>query len=211
MAKRRSGDTREKLLTAAGEVFVEKGFHHATVAEICNRAGANIASVNYYFGSKEALYQEAWRHSFAAAIKLHPQDGGVSADAPAEERLRGQVKALIERIADERSKDFCISLMEVVNPTGLLREVMLSELNPLHMQTLALMRQLLGPKAPEQHVAFCEISTISMCIHPILLQRACLRATDAGNLAAIDDLEAFVDHVVKFALAGIAATRELNR
>ncbi|RXF57379.1 TetR family transcriptional regulator, partial [Enterococcus faecalis] len=37
----------------------------ATVAEICARAGANIAAVNYYFGGKVALYQEAWRHCLA--------------------------------------------------------------------------------------------------------------------------------------------------
>ncbi|HSO08870.1 MAG TPA: TetR family transcriptional regulator, partial [Desulfoprunum sp.] len=64
MGRRKSGGTREKLLSAASDVFVDKGFRDATVAEICRRAGANISAVNYYFGSKEALYQEAWRHSF---------------------------------------------------------------------------------------------------------------------------------------------------
>jgi AcrR family transcriptional regulator len=207
MARQRSGDTREKLLAAATEVFVAKGFRDATVAEICALADANVAAVNYHFGSKEALYQEAWRHSFAASIKNHPQDGGANAEAPVEERLRGQVKALIERISDERSKDFFISQREFVNPTGLLGEVMKAEMIPLRMQTLALMRELLGPRASEQQVAFCTISLISLCIHPILIQRFRQRAKVAGAPVVIDDLEAFADHVVQFALAGIAATR----
>jgi len=63
MSRKRTGATREKLLVAASDVFVEKGFRDATVADICNRAAANISAVNYYFGSKEALYQESWRHS----------------------------------------------------------------------------------------------------------------------------------------------------
>jgi AcrR family transcriptional regulator len=207
MAKQRAGDTREKLLTAASEVFVEKGFRDATVAEICNRAAANVAAVNYHFGSKEALYRETWRHSFAASIKAHPQNGGVSAEAPAEERLRGQVKALIDWVADEYSRDFFISQREFVSPTGLLSEVMKSEMIPLRQQTLSLIRELLGPEATEQQTVFCEMCLISMCLHPMLIQRIRKRTQDAGTPTAIDDLTAFTDYVIKFSLAGIAATK----
>ena len=51
--------TRGKLLAAAGEIFAEKGFRETTIAEICLKAGTNVAAVNYHFGSKEALYSEA--------------------------------------------------------------------------------------------------------------------------------------------------------
>ena len=54
MSRKRSGAKKEKLLAAAGDVFIEKGFRDATVAEICARAEANISAVNYHFGSKEA-------------------------------------------------------------------------------------------------------------------------------------------------------------
>jgi len=204
MGRRKSGGTREKLLTAASDVFVDKGFRDATVAEICRRAGANISAVNYYFGSKEALYQEAWHHSFAASIKSHPPDGGVGADAPAAERLRGQIRALIARIADTDNRDFFISQMEFINPTGLLQEVMESELIPLRESTIALMHDLLGPEIPLQQVVFCELCIISMCIHPIMMQK--IRRQTEG-LDVINDLEAFADHVLTFALAGIAAIK----
>ncbi|QEM69949.1 DUF1956 domain-containing protein [Geobacter sp. FeAm09] len=210
MSRKKSHTTREKILSAACDVFVEKGFRDATVAEICKRAGANISAVNYYFGSKEALYQETWHHSFAESMKAHPQDGGVSADAPAEERLRGHLKALVERIADESTRDFFISQMEVANPTGLLEEVMRLEFDPLRDKTLAVVRELLGPDATERHVDFCETGIISMCIYPMMMRRVRLRhgATAIGPpVAFVDDLGAFADHVVAFALAGIAALR----
>lgn len=211
MTRKRSSATKEKLLTAATDVFIEKGFRDATVFDICNRAEANISAVNYYFGSKEALYQDAWRYAFAESIKAYPQDGGVSKAAPAAERLRGQLTALIERIADENNKDFFISQMEMVNPTGLLAEVMKSELIPMREKTLAVVRELLGPEATEQQVAYCETCIISMCIHPMLIDRIKRRANNSDFPVIIEDSKAFVDHVVTFALAGIDAIRENGR
>ncbi len=207
MARKKMSNTKEKLLAAASDVFAEKGFRDATVAEICNYAGANVAAVNYHFGSKDALYQEAWRFSFAESMNAHPQDGGVSDDAPAEERLRGQLRALIERISDAENKDFKISQREFSNPTGLLDEVVRSEVIPLREKTLALVSELLGPNASEQQVVFCEMSVISMCIHPIVMQPHRTKSADYEMPPAIDDIEAYTKHVVKFALAGMKAVK----
>src|ERR1035441_5647720 len=113
MIRKKSEAKKEKLLAAAGDVFIEKGFRDATIAEICSRAEANISAVNYHFGSKEALYQEAWRHSFTESLKMYPLDGWGSETAPAEEQLRDQLTAMIRRIADENNKDFFIAQMEM--------------------------------------------------------------------------------------------------
>ena len=62
--KTKSEKTRNRLLTAASRIFAEKGFQEATIAEICEQAKANIASVNYHFRDKETLYLESWRFAF---------------------------------------------------------------------------------------------------------------------------------------------------
>lgn len=56
-------ETRERLLQAAEQVFVESGFYDATVREICKRARVNLALVNYHFGDKVQLYIEVLRRS----------------------------------------------------------------------------------------------------------------------------------------------------
>ncbi len=55
MAVRSAAITREKLLTAAHELFVERADHTATVSEICTRADVNVAMVKYCFGNKAGL------------------------------------------------------------------------------------------------------------------------------------------------------------
>lgn len=54
----RTEDPRERIISAAREVFIEQGFDLATVREITLRADVNVAAINYYFGSKDELIGE---------------------------------------------------------------------------------------------------------------------------------------------------------
>ena len=47
--------TRDRLLAAAHDLFYERRSTSASVAEICERAGTNVAMVKYWFGSKDGL------------------------------------------------------------------------------------------------------------------------------------------------------------
>jgi AcrR family transcriptional regulator len=48
--------TEEKILNAARSIFTKKGFLATTVRDIATEANTNVASVNYYFRSKENLF-----------------------------------------------------------------------------------------------------------------------------------------------------------
>jgi AcrR family transcriptional regulator len=47
--------TRQRLLDAAERSFVEHGYEGTTLRALAAEAGANIAAVNYHFGSKDGL------------------------------------------------------------------------------------------------------------------------------------------------------------
>ena len=213
MTKVRSGtsDTQTRLLASACEVFAQKGYRDATIAEICERAGANVAAVNYYFRNKETLYAEAWRVAFQRSIKAHPPDGGVPLGAPAEERLRGRVLSVMQRMVDPKSHEFDIFHKEHANPTGLLAEVMRESIQPLRRQLTLIVRDLLGPRASEQQVELCQMSIMAQCFHILIRERHRKMFPGAGSVppAMCLDLsvEVMADHVVRFSLAGIRELR----
>jgi AcrR family transcriptional regulator len=57
-AESKAEDPRDRIISAAKDVFIEQGFDLATVREITLRADVNVAAVNYYFGSKDELISE---------------------------------------------------------------------------------------------------------------------------------------------------------
>jgi AcrR family transcriptional regulator len=50
-------ETSQRILDAAELLFVEHGFAGTSMRQITSAAGVNIAAVNYYFGSKDGLFQ----------------------------------------------------------------------------------------------------------------------------------------------------------
>ena len=110
-------DTPRRLLEAAGEVFAAKGFQAATVREICRRAGANLAAVNYHFGDKHQLYIEAVKHAQCCGEEDPlPQ---WPPDTPPAAKLRGYVHRMLARFLDDRRPAWHAQLMarEMAEPT----------------------------------------------------------------------------------------------
>ena len=56
-----NSETEKKILTAAGEIFLEKGHAGARMQEIADRAGINKALLHYYFRSKDKLFHIVFR------------------------------------------------------------------------------------------------------------------------------------------------------
>lgn len=50
-------DKKEHIMNAAIELFAEKGFEGSSIRDLATRADVNVAMVNYYFGSKDKLFE----------------------------------------------------------------------------------------------------------------------------------------------------------
>lgn len=51
--------TKEKIIKVTMEIIAAEGFQNVTIRKIANRAGVNLAAVNYHYGSKDAVINEA--------------------------------------------------------------------------------------------------------------------------------------------------------
>jgi len=205
--KTKSGKTRERLLTAASRIFAEQGFQESTIADICEHAETNIASVNYHFGDKESLYLEAWRYAFNQELDNHPSDGGIPEAASAEQRLAGRIRSLIARVADDNSYSFAIINKEMAQPTRLLADILEKEINPQRLQMLALLKECLGQAATEQRIQYCHTSIMGQCFQLLRLKHMQSARNFPHYPGDLSDSKAFAEHVVQFSLAGIQAIR----
>jgi len=199
--------TRIRLLNAASRIFAEKGFQDATIAEICGQAKANIASVNYHFRDKETLYLESWRFAFNHELTLYPPDGGLTSDAPAEQRLAERIKSLVSRMGDEKSYSFAIIHKEMAQPTRLLADILEKEINPQRMQMFALLKECLGHTATEQQIQYCHASIMGQCFQLLRLKHMQGARPFRSHPSDLSNTKAFAEHVVQFSLAGIEAIR----
>jgi AcrR family transcriptional regulator len=205
-------ETRRQLLISASEVFAVRGFRGATIAEICRKAKANTAAVNYHFGNKETLYVKSWRFAFEQSLRTYPPDGGVPEDSPVEERLRGRILAIMRRIVDPSSHDLDIVYKETANPTGLLAGVIQQALEPIFRGFTLVIRELLGPGATEQQALLCLMSIRAQCFGPLMRERR-RKLNPSGPMPAtqdpvMEDVESLANHVTQFSLAGIQAVKQ---
>ena len=209
MRKRKDGiETRKRILEAATEVFADKGFRDATVAEICKRAQANAASVNYHFRDKESLYVEVWKHAAEQAAQLYPFDGGVAAQAPASERLRGHIHALVKRMTDNGHLGHFhrLHMMEMANPTGFIDEVIKKIRQPHRDQVQKALCELLGDAARESDIELCELSIIGQCF--AARHGRGMRTPASRAKLTKSELEELAEHITRFSLAGIETIRK---
>lgn len=102
-------ETREKMLTAAMEIFSEKGYLAATTREIADFAGINEVTIFRHFGNKENLFMEAFNRHTVVSILARELEGKFTGNL--EQDLRLLAKSYLE-IALQRAKYIRRALLE---------------------------------------------------------------------------------------------------
>jgi len=198
-------ETRRQLLEAAGDVFAEFGFRNATVREICRRAGANVAAVNYHFGDKETLYTEVLRYAHGKALAKYPTLLDVTEAAAPEEKLRAFVNSFLLRIFDTGPTAWHGKLMsrEMIEPTAALDSLVEERMRPMAGQLWQIVAAILDCPRDDERVRLCAFSVVSQCVfyhhcRPVIgrlfPQQAPLDQADIARLA---------EHITHFSLAAM--------
>lgn len=196
-------ETRQKLIEAAGEVFAEVGFENATVREICSRAGANIAAVNYHFRDKLGLYTEVLKSAMMAQQAATPNTGIAHPQDP-----RAGLKTLIHdwlgRMTEDNKRGWLARLMahEMSHPTPALDRVA-EAMEPNYLQFRKLVGKIIGRDPEDARTRMCVHSVVGQVLQYTQSRPMLSRLWPGIDLDNEKQRHAIADHIVAFSLAGM--------
>lgn len=198
--------TREDILTAAVEIFAEKGLDGASVREICQAAGTNSASINYHFESKAALYRAVVELAYRAAT-VHPMPTLEDHDEDPHRALAAWIDWYLHRIL-EPGGDAAnrLLLRESANPSGALDGFVASVIYPVYEGLERIVERMCPRELDARRMHLQCVSILGQC----LVHRVCrpmlekLPVEPPIHEAGIPDIAAIV---TANALAAIDSTR----
>jgi TetR/AcrR family transcriptional regulator, regulator of cefoperazone and chloramphenicol sensitivity len=200
--------TKVRLLEAAGEEFAGKGYDAARVRPICERAGANVAAINYYFGDKEQLYVEA-------VLDAHRCGAGgdeeISLELAPAQQLQCFIHHFLSRVLaidhpdDWRHK---LTLREMLHPTSASDVVIREAIRPKFERLQGILKQLC-PAADERKLNALSFSVIGQCLHYRMARSIAERLIGPDAFGALD-LNYLTDHITSFCLAALGSAPPLD-
>jgi len=201
---------KDRLLDAAEGLFCEHGFKGTSIRDIAASAGCNIASVNYYFGSKEGLYEEVWhRHLIPMRDARIESINKVMSQAEG----RPNLEDLLRSFADT----FVGSMVDT-NKSSRLGKLMAREYIDSHLPSDMFVNDVMTPTINAMHIALVKtcpdldeskimpvvFSVIGQLVHLVHVKTMFKHGGDDLNLPIFDSNE-IIEHIVKFSAAGIRA------
>lgn len=197
--------TRAQLLEAAGQIFAERGVDRATGKEICERAGTNAAAVNYYFGGMEGLYAAVLQAAHDRFITVEALAAAVAAEPDARAKLEAVIRLVVGTLTGPLSSTWAVRVLgrELVAPTPALDRLRREQFLPKAAILKGIVGDLMGLPPDHPTVARGCVSIVAPFLLLLLADRTTLLA--AFPAFGADGPESIARHMLRFALAGLAA------
>jgi AcrR family transcriptional regulator len=153
------GDARQRLLGCGLRLFAQQGYAKTSTRELAEAAGANIASISYYFGDKAGLYRAVFFEPHGA-----PCDLGEACSAPGlslDQALKRLYAGFLEPLqqGDVARLRMKLHYREMLEPTGLWEEEITHSIQPMHEALLALLCRHFSLAQPDD-----ELRRLAVCI-----------------------------------------------
>lgn len=196
-----SAATRQKLVDSAGPIFAEKGYYSATVREICKRAGANVAAVNYHFKDKLGLYEEVLIQCKRAAhvdqIRALLDQGGSPEDI-----LRDVIRARVRGMRKNAMASWQLRIFahELADPSPVLSRMINRVSRPIYDRLLELTGKIIGMPSRHMKTRLCAHSVMGQILFYVFAGPLFARFSPEMKLTD-EMLEQIADHIADFSLA----------
>ncbi len=188
-------------------MFAKQGFKNTTVRDIARRANVNLASVNYYFGSKQGLYEAVCRYSCGAPGEA-PQVFAIDESAGPRHQLSSFIHQFMCTILLHGTSSLQGRIMarEMMEPTPALQIIVQEIIRPRQEQLSAIIRAILGDTADAALVRRCCFSIVGQCLY-YRFARVVAQELQPGLVFDETTVASIADHITLFtvqALKGLA-------
>jgi AcrR family transcriptional regulator len=206
----KTDNPKERIISAATEIFSEKGYKSATIRDICKKADVSVSLVNYHFKNKIALYEEIAVGAVRRAFTANPMENFVSEDQTPQEKLKNTIRLMMHRLYGQNglgADKYTVKLIarELTNPTEIMDIIYGNYLMHMIKFFRSIIGDLLGDM--EQNEAMRFVSSIAgQCLHPLLASDILSRA-GFTQLRSYEEIEKHADHIYRFSIGGINAVK----
>jgi AcrR family transcriptional regulator len=159
-------NTKEKVIEAAIQIFIKKGYGGARMQEIADRAGINKGLLHYYFKSKENLF-----HAVMLKVmqQIAPQ---IDLLINSEEEIRVKVRQFVELYIDIliQNPHLPAFVLAELNMNGefFVREIFRkNKINPMKL-ILQIQMEIADGKLKPVNPFNLLVNILSMCIFPFI-------------------------------------------
>ncbi|WP_137389418.1 CerR family C-terminal domain-containing protein [Rhodoligotrophos defluvii] len=213
-SRRRAPDrrdaTRERLLTAAIDVFGRYGFDATTTRALAEAAGVNLQAIPYHFGGKEGLYIAAADH-LAQIISSHVSgrreqirarieqaDGGLEV-AEARQLLVQMMRTMLGLFVSRQSEPWArFILREQMEPTEAFERIYGRVMKPTLEVIGRLVAIILGEEVGSEHVRLRTVTLLGSLVVFRMANAAVLAQLGWESIGPreLDRIHAVVDELV---------------
>lgn len=208
--------TRERIIDAAERLFADQGFDLVSLRDITNEAGANVAAVNYHFGSKENLIAAVVeRHALpinqARISMLDEAEARHVPDAvPVDEILRAFLQPFLDHLAKNEFNEslFCKFMGRMSGEQSCMPPSVLPLFQEMAGRYSAAIRKSVPSLSTEE--ALWRIHFSFGVVAQALMHGDALHQISDGR-SGRPSMETLLDRVVRFCAGGILAEPEGGR
>jgi|Deesub1362A_J573_1020465.scaffolds.fasta_scaffold01366_11 AcrR family transcriptional regulator len=198
--------TRERLLDTAEKLFFEKGYEGVSVRDLTDRAGVNVAAVNYHFQSKKNLYKEVVRRRLSTVAQRRIAELKQVAEGKRTPDLRKVIRTYVsgflgDILSSKEVENFLNLVSREMSQPGIATDVLIKEIvSPIHKILKDAIHRA-RPALSEEKISLCIISISGQVLHFLRAREIIKRMLGHGY--SKEFLNEVVEHITEFSLKGI--------
>lgn len=202
--------TRERLLANAERLMAEKGIAATSVREITDASDANVASVNYYFGSKMELLLELLKNRFSQLDKelltrIEQAEQSAQEDGPGARALVGAYFDALADLGQDVATGAPGPFIILIERASAEQEAVLERAQDYQAPGISRLRTLLGAKVPPEHRSRLEPTLLIDLMFSASVSAIPLMGAGTGPNVQLDALKEFLFAGVDAYLTRLAA------